>query len=146
MKSNYDFIVGSVSDSAIRIPIGSGIRFINLSSLSLSFLWAKTFAYQTSHFLIWKFTSVFPLGKRIFCVLYNDFCLFDSQAGGCEHFRCPACKTEFCRICSALFYNPEHNTVRNRIVSKMKIFYCLSNRSVLDPIVHWKKLYMLIAF
>ncbi|UJR09583.1 hypothetical protein I4U23_013818 [Adineta vaga] len=36
--------------------------------------------------------------------------IYEYQAGGCEHFRCPRCATEFCRICSALFYNPERNT------------------------------------
>ena len=44
--------------------------------------------------------------------LKNWLSFFSSQPGGCEHFRCPQCSTEFCRICSALFYNPQHNTVR----------------------------------
>jgi hypothetical protein len=32
MRSNYDSTVGSVGDSATRIPIGPGIRCIDLST------------------------------------------------------------------------------------------------------------------
>ncbi|CAF1129583.1 unnamed protein product [Adineta ricciae] len=39
----------------------------------------------------------------------NEQCkaVYEYKAGGCEHFTCPRCHTEFCRICSALFYNPK---------------------------------------
>ncbi|CAF4929174.1 unnamed protein product [Rotaria sp. Silwood1] len=47
----------------------------------------------------------------------NDQCkaIYEYKPGGCEHFTCCQCKTEFCRICSALFYNPKNNTVTNMV-------------------------------
>jgi hypothetical protein len=38
-----------------------------------------------------------------------------SKAGGCEHFTCNSCKTEFCRMCSALFYSTTKNPVKKDI-------------------------------
>ncbi|CAF1251018.1 unnamed protein product [Rotaria sordida] len=52
----------------------------------------------------------------------NDRCkaIYEYKPGGCEHFTCKQCRTEFCRICSALFYNPEHNTVCPRADCSLK--------------------------
>lgn len=47
-----------------------------------------------------------------------------SEAGGCEHFTCPKCRTEFCRICSNYFYNPTHNTVDHRLKCAMSNDAC----------------------
>ncbi|CAF1348064.1 unnamed protein product [Rotaria magnacalcarata] len=43
----------------------------------------------------------------------NEQCkaVYEYKPGGCEHFTCEPCKTEFCRVCSALFYNPRKNKV-----------------------------------
>jgi hypothetical protein len=35
-----------------------------------------------------------------------------SKAGGCEHFTCDKCKTDFCRMCSVLFCVPSKNRVK----------------------------------
>ncbi|CAF3815432.1 unnamed protein product, partial [Adineta steineri] len=42
----------------------------------------------------------------------NEQCkaIYEYQAGGCEHFTCRECHTEFCRICSALFHNPKNKS------------------------------------
>ncbi|CAF3343835.1 unnamed protein product [Rotaria socialis] len=41
----------------------------------------------------------------------NSACqnIFDLEPGGCEHFICKYCKTDFCRMCSSLFYSLEKN-------------------------------------
>ncbi|CAF4267887.1 unnamed protein product, partial [Adineta steineri] len=46
----------------------------------------------------------------------NEQCkaIYEYQAGGCEHFTCRECHTEFCRICSALFHNPKNKSVCKR--------------------------------
>ncbi|CAF3298632.1 unnamed protein product [Rotaria socialis] len=43
----------------------------------------------------------------------NEQCkaVYEYKPGGCEHFTCTTCGTEFCRVCSALFYNPKKNKV-----------------------------------
>ncbi|CAF4044021.1 unnamed protein product [Rotaria sp. Silwood2] len=46
--------------------------------------------------------------------------IFDYQAGGCEHFTCTECKTEFCRMCSALFYSPKKNVICPQANCKLK--------------------------
>ena len=38
-----------------------------------------------------------------------------SKAGGCEHFICTSCKTEFCRMCLALFYSPTKKSGNKKI-------------------------------
>jgi len=52
----------------------------------------------------------------------NDQCqqIFEYRAGGCEHFTCSTCKTEFCRICSALFNNPKNGTPCQRATCGLK--------------------------
>jgi hypothetical protein len=45
-----------------------------------------------------------------------------SKAGGCEHYTCGACKTEFCRMCWALFYDSKKNKVKNEFQVNILIF------------------------
>ncbi|CAF0776980.1 unnamed protein product [Rotaria sordida] len=47
----------------------------------------------------------------IVCPNSNCQCIYQYQAGGCEHFTCKQCQTEFCRMCSALFYSSKKNTI-----------------------------------
>ncbi|CAF0734969.1 unnamed protein product [Adineta steineri] len=40
------------------------------------------------------------------CPNENCSAIYQYQAGGCEHFTCKQCHTDFCRMCSAFFYSP----------------------------------------
>ncbi|CAF0811038.1 unnamed protein product [Rotaria sp. Silwood1] len=43
----------------------------------------------------------------IACPNPNCQSIYEYRAGGCEHFTCTKCHTEFCRMCSTLFYSPK---------------------------------------
>ncbi|CAF1364214.1 unnamed protein product [Adineta ricciae] len=40
--------------------------------------------------------------------------IYQYEAGGCEHYTCLTCKTDFCRMCSTLFYSPSKEPKCNK--------------------------------
>ena len=41
--------------------------------------------------------------------------LISSVAGGCQHYHCPNCQSDFCRMCPEFLYSPNGHRVSKSI-------------------------------